>query len=174
MLGGGGYFGIVLNPRQIAVLDAAIEFGAAVSMNFGVASGSLSVMAGIYFRLDLAQDSVTLVGYLRARGEVDVLGIVSASIELYMELGYKDGYAIGRASLTISIEIGFFETPVTIHCEKKFAGSGARSAAFAAGEEPPAIAPPSFVDLMSPYDDPVTGARIDPVFDYCTAFAEVD
>ncbi|MFK4066793.1 hypothetical protein [Streptomyces sp. NPDC029674] len=174
MLGGGGYFGIVLNPKEIAVLDAALEFGAAVSMNFGVASGSLSVMAGIYFRLDLAQNSVTLVGYLRARGEVDVLGIISASIELYMELGYKDGYAIGRASLTISIEIGFFETSVTIRCEKKFAGSGTGATAFAPGTECPAISPPSFVDLMSPYTDPVTGALVDPVFDYCTAFAEVD
>ncbi|MFD4632493.1 hypothetical protein ACFVYR_30075 [Streptomyces sp. NPDC058284] len=173
MLGGGGYFGIVLNPQEIAVLDAAIEFGAAVSMNFGVASGSLSVMAGIYFRLDLAQNSVTLVGYLRARGEVDVLGIVSASIELYMELGYKDGYAIGRATLTISIEIGFFETSVTISCERKFAGSGARTAALASGAAEPALGPPTFVDLMSPYDDPVTGLRVDPVFDYCTAFAEV-
>ncbi|QEU96196.1 hypothetical protein [Streptomyces kanamyceticus] len=172
MLGGGGYFGIVLTPKEIAVMDAALEFGAAVSMNFGVASGSLSVMAGIYFRLDLAQKSVTLVGYLRARGEVDVLGIVSASIELYMELGYKDGYAIGRASLTISIEIGFFETSVTIRCEKKFAGSGTRTA-FAAGADAPALTPPTFSDLMSPYDDPATGARIDPVLDYCTAFAEV-
>ncbi|WP_237773074.1 hypothetical protein [Streptomyces luteocolor] len=174
MLGGGGYFGIVLNPRQIAVLDAALEFGAAVSMNFGVASGSLSVMAGIYFRLDLARDSVTLVGYLRARGEVDVLGIVSASIELYMELGYKDGYAVGRATLTISIEIGFFETSVTISCEKRFAGSGTGAAALAAAGDVPALGPPSFLDLMSPYDDPVTGSRVDPVLDYCTAFAEVD
>ncbi|MFJ2766888.1 hypothetical protein [Streptomyces sp. NPDC087300] len=171
MLGGGGYFGIVLTPKEIAVLDAALEFGAAVSMNFGVASGSLSVMAGIYFRLDLAENSVTLVGYLRARGEVDVLGIVSASIELYMELGYKGGYAIGSATLTISIEIGFFETSVTIHCEKKFAGSGKRDA-FAAAEAPE-LTPPGFTDLMSPYDDPVTGARVDPVLDYCTAFAEV-
>ncbi|MFC0057671.1 hypothetical protein [Streptomyces actinomycinicus] len=173
MLGGGGYFGIVLTPQDIAVLEAALEFGAAVSMDFGVASGSLSVMAGIYFRLDLAAKSVKLVGYLRARGEVDVLGIVSASIELYMELGYEDGYAVGRASLTISIEIGFFEESVTIHCERRFAGSGPHTALL--GAEPgPAVVPPSFADLMSPYDDPTTGAHIDPVFDYCTAFAGVD
>ncbi|GGS21402.1 hypothetical protein GCM10010252_70740 [Streptomyces aureoverticillatus] len=179
MLGGGGYFGIVLTPKEIAVLDAALEFGAAVSMNFGVASGSLSVMAGIYFRLELtggpgsSRNKVTLVGYLRARGEVDVLGIVSASIELYLELGYVDGYAVGRARLTISIEIGFFEKSVTIRCEKKFAGSGA-TLAFAGAAAAPEITPPSFTDLMSPYVDPVTGARVDPVFDYCTAFAEVD
>ncbi|MEI5103774.1 hypothetical protein RB200_41465 [Streptomyces sp. PmtG] len=186
MLGGGGYFGIVLTPRHIAVLDAALEFGAAVSMNFGVASGSLSVMAGVYFRLELVTvvpdeskpqhketyPSIKLVGYLRARGEVDVLGIVSASIELYLELGYEGGYAVGRASLTISIEIGFFETSVTIRCEKKFAGSG-ELAGFASAAAVPELTPPSFTDLMSPYTDPVTGARVDPVLDYCTAFAEV-
>ncbi|MEW2529168.1 hypothetical protein [Streptomyces sp. NPDC047071] len=187
MLGGGGYFGIVLNPKEIAVLDAAVEFGAAVSMNFGVASGSLSVMAGVYFRLELVEvtpdpgrpdlketrPNVKLVGYLRARGEVDVLGIVSASIELYLELGYEGGYAVGRARLTISIEIGFFSKSVTIRCEKKFAGSG-RLTAFAGAAAEPELTPPSFVDLMSPYTDPVTGARVDPVLDYCTAFAEVN
>ncbi|QDQ15779.1 hypothetical protein [Streptomyces spectabilis] len=187
MLGGGGYFGIVLNPKEIAVLDAALEFGAAVSMNFGVASGSLSVMAGVYFRLEVrhikpdpqrpdfevTRPSVKLVGYLRARGEVDVLGIISASIELYLELGYEDGYAVGRARLTISIEIGFFSKSVTIRCEKKFAGSGERDGALGAATAPE-LTPPSFADLMSPYTDPVTGARVDPVLDYCTAFAEVN
>ncbi|MGA4837842.1 hypothetical protein [Streptomyces sp. G45] len=180
MLGGGGYFGIVLTPKEIAVLDCALEFGAAVSMNFGVASGSLSVMAGVYFRLEVvrepgrpARPKVKLVGYLRARGEVDVLGIVSASIELYLELGYEGGYAVGRAKLTISIEIGFFEKSVTIRCERKFAGSGQLSG-FAGAAPAPQLAPPSFTDLMSPYDDPVTGRRVDPVLDYCTAFAEVD
>ncbi|MFD9902951.1 hypothetical protein [Streptomyces sp. NPDC059063] len=190
MLGGGGYFGIVLNPQEIAVLDCALEFGAAVSMNFGVASGSLSVMAGVYFRLEIVRGAdddpnapadpdkpvrtnVKLVGYLRARGEVDVLGIVSASIELYLELGYEGGYAVGRARITISIEIGFFSKSVTISCERRFAGSGTLDA-FAGVAAAPQLTPPSFVDLMSPYDDPVTGRRVDPVFDYCTAFAEVN
>ena len=133
---------------------------------------------GAAFRLDmpLGESDPPLFGRLvGGAGVVQagvVLGIVSASIELYMELGYKDGYAIGRASLTISIEIGFFETSVTIRCEKRFAGSGA-AFALAGGTAAPGIAPPTFSDLMSPYVDPVTGTRVDPVFDYCTAFAEV-
>ncbi|MEU6197343.1 hypothetical protein [Streptomyces sp. NPDC047061] len=176
MLGGGGYFGIVLSAQEITVLEAALEFGAAVSMNFGVASGSLSVMAGVYFRLDTAK-GVKLVGYLRARGEVDVLGLVSASIELYLELGYSDGYAVGRATLSISIEIGFFSASVEITCEKRFAGSGTAPAPLAGGfvpaTDPPPLVPPSFADLMSLYPDPVTGADRDPVSEYCTAFAKV-
>ncbi|MEU5291346.1 hypothetical protein [Streptomyces umbrinus] len=177
MLGGGGYFGIVLSADRIKVLEAALEFGAAVSLNFGVASGSLSVMAGVYFRLDI-ECGVKLVGYLRARGEVDVLGLVSASIELYLEIGYSEGYAVGRATLTISIEIGFFSESVEITCEKRFAGSGvapaplAAAAGFAAADPPP-ISPPTFADLMADYPDPVTGEERDPVFEYCTAFAGV-
>ncbi|MFD3581410.1 hypothetical protein [Streptomyces sp. NPDC058683] len=173
MLGGGGYFGIVLSAQEITVLEAALEFGAAVSMNFGVASGSLSVMAGVYFRLD-AEKGVKLVGYLRARGEVDVLGLVSASIELYLELGYSEGYAVGRATLSISIEIGFFSESVEITCEKRFAGSGTAPAPLLPSDaDPPPVVPPSFADLMTVYPDPVTGEERDPVFEYCTAFAGV-
>ena len=177
MLGGGGYFGIVLSADKIKVLEASLEFGAAVSLNFGVASGSLSVMAGVYFRLDI-ECGVKLVGYLRARGEVDVLGLVSASIELYLEIGYSEGYAVGRATLTISIEIGFLSESVEITCEKRFAGSGAAPAPLAsmaglAAADPPPISPPTFADLMADYPDPVTGEERDPVFEYCTAFAGV-
>ena len=47
-------------------------------MSFGVANGSLSVMAGIYFRSSWKARRTALTGYFRARGEVDVLGLISA------------------------------------------------------------------------------------------------
>ncbi|PHQ48306.1 hypothetical protein BLA24_33435 [Streptomyces cinnamoneus] len=171
MLGGGGFFGIVLTPKRVAVLEAALEFGAAVSMDFGVASGSLSVMAGIYFRLELDTGECRLTGYFRARGEVDVLGIVSASVELCLELSYDvdSGTVYGRARITVSVHIGFWSQSVSIECEKRFLGSGPAAAALAA-EAP---RPPTFAEMMSPYTDPVTGLRRDPVDEYCTAFAEV-
>ncbi|MBT2382939.1 hypothetical protein [Streptomyces sp. ISL-11] len=175
MLGGGGFFGIVLTPQRVAVLEAALEFGAALSMNFGVASGSLSVMAGIYFRLEIDTGESRLTGYLRARGEVDVLGIVSASIELYLELTYDIGSrtVFGKARLTISIHIGFWSQSVTIECEKRFLGSGSTLSAPLAGPAADGVRPPTFAEMMAPYTDPVTGARRDPVDEYCTAFAEV-
>ena len=48
-------------------------------------------MAGIYFKLEKTNDQygATLTGYFRLRGEVDVLGIISASIELYLEMRYE-------------------------------------------------------------------------------------
>jgi hypothetical protein len=127
--GGGGFFGLQLTPAGVHVLEASFEFGAALSMNFGVASGGVSVMAGIYFKLESDQTSgdlnATLSGYFRVRGEVDVLGLISASIELYLELTYetKTQKAVGRASISIEVEVFFLSFSVSVSCEKKFAGA---------------------------------------------------
>ncbi|WP_058041757.1 hypothetical protein [Streptomyces roseifaciens] len=179
LLGGGGFFGIVLTPERVAVLEAALEFGAALSMNLGVASGSLSVMAGIYYRLELPSNASRLTGYFRARGEVDVLGIVSASIEICLELTFEPPNTVsGRARISISVHIGFWSQSVTIECEKRFVGSSASLTA-PTGEAAPAMEaigagrPVTFAEMMAPYPDPVTGVRRDPVAEYCTAFAEV-
>ena len=67
-------------------LEAAFEFGAAIAIDFGVASGGVHVMAGIYFKMEPGKASLT--GYFRLGGYVDVLGLISASIELYMDLTY--------------------------------------------------------------------------------------
>ncbi|QWF84014.1 hypothetical protein [Amycolatopsis sp. CA-230715] len=169
-LGGGGFFGITARPNGIKTLEAALEFGAAVSMNLGVASGSLSVMAGIYFRLENGTDAV-IAGYLRARGEVDVLGIISASIELYMEFRYQSSprAVYGRATITVEIDVLFFHKSVSITCERRFAGSDETFALAAA-----AGAQPTFAELMAPYTEPVTALRRDPALEYCTAFGGID
>ena len=72
LFGGGGFFGITITPEKCRVLEAAFEFGACVALDFGVASGSIECMAGIYFRIE--DGDATLTGYFRLRGEVDVLG----------------------------------------------------------------------------------------------------
>ncbi|MEV5508338.1 hypothetical protein [Streptomyces orinoci] len=171
MLGGGGFFGIVLTAKRVAVLEAALEFGAEAAIDFGVASGSLSVMAGIYFRLETDTGQARLTGYFRARGEVDVLGIVSASIELCLDLSYElsSGTVFGRARITIDVHIGFWSQSVTLECERRFTGSGPAPAALTADP----VRPPAYAEMMTPYPDPVTGEHRDPVREYCTAFAEV-
>jgi hypothetical protein len=127
LFAGGGFFGITITPAGVRVLEAAFEFGAAISINFGVASGGVSIMAGVYFRLEMenGETNAQLTGYFRLRGEVDVLGLISASIELYLELTYEtaSGKAVGRATLTIEVEVLFLSFSVEISCEKKFAGA---------------------------------------------------
>lgn len=135
LLGGGGFFGITIDPRGVQILEAALEFGACLSVNLGVASGSVHIMAGIYFRMQ--QDTCRLAGYLRLGGEVDVLGLISASIELYLELSYEPptGKAAGRATITVEVSVFMFSFGVKVSCERKFAGSN--------GD-------PSFRQLMGP------------------------
>lgn len=123
MFGGGGFFGITIDPHGVQILEAALEFGAAIEVDFGVASGGVSVMAGIYFRME--QDAASLTGYFRLAGHVEVLCIVSASLELYLELRYEfeSGKCVGKAQLTIEISVFVFSGSVTITCERKFSGS---------------------------------------------------
>ena len=122
-LGGGGFFSIRLNPTGVVLLEASLEFGAVVALDFGVASGSVSAMGGIYFRLEGSAGS--LAGFFRVRGEVDVLSLISASIELYMALTYafETGKMIGEASITVSVEVFLFSTSVSINTSRTFAGS---------------------------------------------------
>ncbi|HEX2042778.1 MAG TPA: hypothetical protein VHF24_09085 [Acidimicrobiales bacterium] len=153
MFGGGGFFGITLDPDGIEIMEASFEFGASIAMNFGVASGGITVMGGIYFKMQ--GDEVTLTGYIRMGGEVEALGLISISIELYMSLTYESstGKCIGRATITIEIEIAFFSIPLEISVERKLAGSD--------GD-------PTFAELMGPGPDLEPGE--DPWTEYCRAF----
>ena len=160
LFAGGGFFGVTITPERVRLLEAAFEFGAAISINLGVASGSVSIMAGIYFRLetDAQGEPAQLTGYFRLRGEVDVLGLISASIELYLEFTYETstGKAVGRATITVEVEVLFFSASVSVSCEKKFAGSN--------GD-------PTFVDVMGLAPLAPAGA-VRPWDSYCHAFAD--
>lgn len=122
-IGGGGWFLIRLNPKGLTVLELGLEAGVMLAVDFGVASGSISATVGVYLRLESEKGSLT--GYFRLRGEVDVLGLISASIELYLELVYHfdSGKMIGTARLTIEVSVLCFSGSVTIECTRQFAGS---------------------------------------------------
>ena len=128
-IAGGGFLGIELTPAGIKTIEGSIEFGACVAINFGVASGSISLMAGFYFKYDVA-GGTTLTGFVRLVGEVDVLGgIISASIELYLGLSYNTSSHVlsGDASIGIRISLFCFHKTVTVHAHKEFAGSSSNA-----------------------------------------------
>lgn len=156
--GGGGFFLVKADPGGMQRLEAAFEFGASVSMNFGVASGGVHVMAGVYFAFDTGKGAL-LTGYFRVGGNVSVLGLVSVSLELNLSLTYESesGKAVGRATLTVEIELFLFSASVEVACERKLAGSSS---------DPP------FEKLLETYEDPDDPSRtIDPWADYCRAYA---
>lgn len=153
MIGGGGFVGLTLSPKGLVVLEMSLEAGACLSINLGVASGSVSIMVGVYLRLE--GDKGSLTGYFRIRGEVDVLGLISASITLELSLTYHfdSGKLIGRASVEVEVDVFLVSFSVSVSCERKLAGSN--------GD-------PTYAQVLSVDAAIGTAPEWD---DYCAAFA---
>ena len=152
-IGGGGWLELRAAPKGLVLLELGLEACACLSVDLGVASGSVSIAVGVYVRLEA--DKGLLTAYFRIRGEVDVLGLVSASITLELSLTYQfeTGKLIGRASLVVEVEVLFFSASVEISVERRLAGSK--------GD-------PTMYQVMPP--DPATGENADWAL-YCDAFA---
>ncbi len=149
LLGGGGFFAIGVSTQGVDEIEAALEFGAAVAIDLGVASGGVEIKAGVYFHWKT--QSVELAGYVRLHGELSVLGLISASLTFNLQLAYlkENHHSVvwGEATLTIEIEVLFFSFDVSVKCRREFGGSDAD---------------PKFIDLIP---DQLTWAN------YCEAFA---
>lgn len=150
-VGGGGWVELRVSPKGMVVLEVGLEACASLSIDLGVASGSVSIAVGLYIRLEA--DKGLLTAYFRIRGEVDVLGLISASITLELSLTYHfdSGKLIGRASLVVEVEVLFFSASVEIVVERRLAGSK--------GD-------PTMRDILPPDD-----GGPDDWAEYCAAFA---
>ena len=147
LLGGGGFFGITVGPDGVEILEASLEFGANVSIDVVVASGNVHIMAGVYLKFDMVSTSSQLTGYLRAGGSLEVLGLISASIEFYLGFTYYFGpqcKIAGEATVTIEVHVLMFSASVSASLRREFGD--------------PVI---SFADLIGPGDWD----------NYCDAFA---
>jgi hypothetical protein len=148
LLGGGGFFGIAVGPDGVEMLEASIEVGANVSIDVVVASGNVHIMAGVYLKLDVVSRASQLTGYLRAGGSLDVLGLISASVEFYLGFSYYSQAGscsiAGEATITIEVHVLFFSQSVQASLRREFSD--------------PRI---SFADLIEATDWD----------DYCDAFA---
>jgi len=150
LFGGGGFFAIALGPDTVEILEASLEFGGNVSIDIGVASGGVYVMAGVYFKLETVAngESCELTGYLRCGGSLEVLGMVCISAQFYMGLTYDSNptRVWGQATLTVEVSVAFFSQSVSLTVQREFASSP----------------PPTFEDLVPQLQD-WSG--------YCEAFA---
>jgi hypothetical protein len=128
IFGGGGFFRLQLDTAGLKVVEAAFEFGVTASIDLGVASGGVHIMAGIYFKLERQEPGTdlapTLSGYLRMGGYLSVIGLIKVSLEFVLSFTYDGGRdkAYGRATLTVKVEIAFFSTSVDITVERAFGG----------------------------------------------------
>lgn len=139
--GGGGFFAIETTMNGLTQLEVALEFGAGISLDVGVASGSVSVMGGIYYGMAFADDghvSYKLAAYLRLTGRLSIIGLIKVTLEFYLELSYesgaeksevngvklyKDSQLIGTATLTVKVEVLFFSKKVSVSVRRTLAGN---------------------------------------------------
>ena len=103
------------------------------SIDIGVASGGVHLLAGVYFSYgtdDTHSDpTCVLTGYVRMGGELSVLAIVSISLEFYMGLTYQspsNGHSskvYGQATLTVEVSILCFSKSVEMTVTRQFGSS---------------------------------------------------
>ncbi len=127
LFAGGGFLAMEAGSDDTRMVEGCLEFGGNFALNLGVASGGVYVMAGIYFRIE--SSACKLSGYVRAGGALEVLGLITVSVEFYLELHYEDPLVWGQASMTVEVEVLFFSTSVTLTVRREFAG-GSRDLPF--------------------------------------------
>jgi hypothetical protein len=126
-IGGGGFFAIEIGLDGVERLEAALEFGASLALDIGVASGEVHIMGGIYFEMEKVgqpEETVALTSYIRMGGSLEILGIITLSIEFYLGMTFQKppNELWGQATLTVKIEILFFSASVELSVERRLAG----------------------------------------------------
>ena len=134
---GGGFVAMTVFINGNMTLEAAFEFGGSLSIDLGVASGGVSIMGGIYFRLDIVDDhkECMVEAYIRINGNLSVLGIIRINLEFYLSMTYysNGNKLVGTASITVEIEILFFSISVGVTVQRQLAGEKSTSSFLYAG-----------------------------------------
>jgi hypothetical protein len=118
LLGGGGFFSVTVSSGHRSLrLEAALEFGLLAAIDLFVARGEVQAMVGIYF--SLTDGRSLLEGYIRLFGSLEILDIVSISVEFYLGLSFDGEYAQGSARLVVSVRVLFFSKSLTLSVTRR-------------------------------------------------------
>jgi hypothetical protein len=179
IFGGTGYFAVELRTDGEIRIEAAIEFGGVVALNLFVIRGGVYLLAGIYVALDTA-GGVVISGYLRFGGYVDVLSLISVSIEFYIGLTYDDGRNVlfGEGRVTVSVKLIFFSKSFSFTVRKEVPGFGQAPGERRRPVSGPVSGPVVAMAAVPPRISPLArAARARPAMNlqqwqtYCAAFA---
>jgi hypothetical protein len=131
IFGGGGFFQIGIGPDGVEELQLSLEFGIVAAIDFGVASGSIRITAGIYMAIGVAsqqnpEGQLELTGFIMLKGQAEVLGIITVTLIMKASITYipDTKRAICRAVVIVEIDVLIFSGSVEVEYEKKFGGSG--------------------------------------------------
>ncbi len=112
-LGGGGYL-VVNIAKDGPSIEASLEFGAMMAVSFVIASAEVHVLGGV--RYIQPGDDISLTGYVRIGGAVAILGLITVSIELVVELTYDitNNILHGHATLVIELDLTLWSDKVEL------------------------------------------------------------
>ncbi len=129
--GGSGFFAIALGADGMELMEAQFAFAGSLCLNIGIVQGGVDIAAGIYLKLEKQGngENVTVEGFLKLHGLVNVLGLVCVTLDVYLAFQYvhKDGppernIISGRAKATLKVEILMFSVTVSIDIQESFGG----------------------------------------------------
>lgn len=125
IFGGTGYFALEVRTDGRIQIEAAIEFGGVVAFNVFIAAGSVYAFVGIFVSVKATGD-VLIEGHIRLGGKVEVLGLVSVSIEVYVGLEYDSSRNVlaGTGRVTVGVTVLFFSESVSFSVHKEISGFG--------------------------------------------------
>lgn len=110
--GGGGYLRFEIVQGGDQTLEASLDFGSTVAIGVGIATAEAHALGGVRF---LQQgNKVTVAGFIRIGGSVEVLGLVSVSVDLRVELFYAGGALSGHATVAVEIDVTFWSGSITL------------------------------------------------------------
>ncbi|MGM5000119.1 hypothetical protein AB8A05_15405 [Tardiphaga sp. 538_B7_N1_4] len=121
--GGGGFFAITSNGREIVQAECSAEFGAIVGLKFGPLTASGRVMAGIYIRQ--AQGGGAFIkGFVHAVGEGHIACFsVTVNIEVCI-VHLPSGTMYGQSSYRFTFKVGFAEVGYGVTATYSIASKG--------------------------------------------------
>jgi hypothetical protein len=125
LLGGGGFADITANTKGVDSFDVSLQAGAECGINIaGIVTGDAYIFAGIIYAYD---GNVTLTAFVTAGGDVSVLGLISASLNVTVTLTYQPSNPptlSGTAQLTFEVHVLFFSESVTVGYSYSIEGGG--------------------------------------------------
>ncbi len=158
---GGGYVDVRIDADGPAI-EASLEFGAQLSVDFVVAKGEVHALGGVQYNQD--GNHVGITGYLRIGGSLEILSVVSVSVELRIALTYvitPRPRLVGRATLVLEIDLTLWSDKIEIDSgEWELQGGRSDTAEITEAFEPPSGVlddPPS---AFATLDAPVTDAEL--------------
>jgi hypothetical protein len=113
--GGGGYADVEIAGTNEPRVEISLEFGAMLAVDFVVAKAEVHALGGARFQRHTS-GHVELEAFIRIGGSVELLGLVSVSIELRVALTYLDDppRLFGRATLVIELDLTLYSETVTV------------------------------------------------------------